>query len=268
MAKLYSIKALQPFLPLASTVAPLSYFFYPMGGGDGGGWMFRYVVDSKGFWLQKNDKYMSPYENGFNSSEIAGTSGLDIDVLELVPFESNALQHSEAQRHPFRYGLPGGEPILPLPFTARQFFDWEKQCLQDELIGGNKSVFRHLFFYDDECLLALEKSNPDAAELARIIFSGVRPEQQHATPLAAPVGAVGHTRDPERRLARLRELGGTAKYAHHEWKFTGMSCLVNSEKADGRKRCSEKTIRADLIQAAQAERDEKTAGFGAGLGQR
>ena len=97
------------------------------------------------------------------------------------------------------------------------------------------------------------------------------PAQNTATP--APVGAAsasdGTDRpDPERRLARLREHGGAAKYVRHKWKFTGMAALVESEKADGRKRRSEKTIRADLIQAAQAERDEKTAGFGAGLGQR
>jgi hypothetical protein len=93
-------------------------------------------------------------------------------------------------------------------------------------------------------------------------------------PQAASVVAVGasgdveQTPDAERRLARLRALGGTAKYVRHEWKFTGMADLVESEKADDRKRRSEKTIRADLIQAAQAERDEKSAGFGAGLGQR
>ena len=98
------------------------------------------------------------------------------------------------------------------------------------------------------------------------------PEQTAAT--SAPVGAVGasggveQTPDAERRLARLRALGGTAKYVRHEWKFTGMADLVESEKANDRKRRSEKTIRADLIQAAQAERDEKSAAFGAGLGQR
>lgn len=78
------------------------------------------------------------------------------------------------------------------------------------------------------------------------------------------------TLDPERRLARLRALGGTAKYSRDgdEWKFTKIAALVESEKTDGRKRGDEKTIRADLRAAAQTERDEKKAGFGAGLGQR
>lgn len=84
----------------------------------------------------------------------------------------------------------------------------------------------------------------------------------------APVGALDHTSDTERRLALLRELGGSAKYMRNEWRFTGIVALVAREKVDGRKRCDEKTIRADLKEAAQAERDSKNAGFAAGLGQR
>lgn len=93
-------------------------------------------------------------------------------------------------------------------------------------------------------------------------------------PKAAPIGDVSasdhvdQTPDPERRLARLRTLGGTAKYVRYKWKFMGMAALVAAEKVDNRRRRSEKTIRADLIQAAQAERDEKSAGFTTGLGQR
>lgn len=187
MTKLYSIKSLRPLLPLDSTVAPLRGFFYPMGGGDDGGWMFRYVVDSKGFWFQKNDRYVSPYEKGFHDSEIAGVSGLDLADLELVPFESDALQHSEVQRHPFRYGLPGGEPILPLPFTARQFFDWEKKCLRDELLGHNEVRFEHMYFADDDRLAELETTNPESAELARICLAGIAPEQQATAPGPAPM---------------------------------------------------------------------------------
>lgn len=113
----------------------------------------------------------------------------------------------------------------------------------------------------------------ERAALLASVFPGDS-QQQAIEPQAAPavtVGASGdveQTPDAERRLARLRALGGTAKYVRHEWKFTGMADLVESEKAGDHKRRSEKTIRADLIQAAQAERDEKSAGFGAGLGQR
>jgi hypothetical protein len=88
---------------------------------------------------------------------------------------------------------------------------------------------------------------------------------------AATVSAVLNSdamSDPMRRLALLRTLGGTAKYSKSEWTFTGIKALVVAEKADGRMRCTEKTIRADLKKAAQAERDATRAGAFDGLGQR
>lgn len=93
--------------------------------------------------------------------------------------------------------------------------------------------------------------------------------QNAATP--APVAGIATnsaTPDPERRLARLRALGGDAIYRRGEWKITGISALVASEKGEGRKRCDEKTIRADLKEAAENERDAKRANAFAGLGQR
>jgi hypothetical protein len=83
-------------------------------------------------------------------------------------------------------------------------------------------------------------------------------------------GGTGATMtEPERRLARLRsELGGDARYKNCTWSFHGSTKLALIEKSEGRARSSEKTIRADLKEAAQAERDAKAAGFGAGLGQR
>ena len=93
--------------------------------------------------------------------------------------------------------------------------------------------------------------------------------QNAATP--APVAGIATnsaTPDPERRLARLRALGGDAIYRRGEWKITGISALVASEKSEGRKRSDEKTIRADLKEAAENERDAKRANAFAGLGQR
>lgn len=72
--------------------------------------------------------------------------------------------------------------------------------------------------------------------------------------------------DPERRLARLRALGGDTKYKSGEWKFRGITALVAAEKKEGRKRSDQKTIRADLKEAAELEREAKRAGFGSGLG--
>lgn len=92
-----------------------------------------------------------------------------------------------------------------------------------------------------------------------------------AKPLAAPgvgIDSNSTTPDPERRLALLRALGGNAIYRRGEWKITGISALVASEKSEGRKRSDEKTIRADLKEAAENERDAKRANAFAGLGQR
>lgn len=93
--------------------------------------------------------------------------------------------------------------------------------------------------------------------------------------VTAPAQATGassptteQVSDPERRLAKLIELGGSIKYKHGEWKIRGITALMKAEKAEGRKRCAEKTIRGDLKEAAQAERDARRAGFGDGLGQR
>ncbi len=82
----------------------------------------------------------------------------------------------------------------------------------------------------------------------------------------APVSNA--TPDPERRLALLRTFGGSAKYTSGAWRFTGIAALVASEESENRKRRTEKTIRADLKEAAQNERDANRAGFADGLGQR
>ena len=71
--------------------------------------------------------------------------------------------------------------------------------------------------------------------------------------------------DPERRLDALRALGGQAAWKQGAWKFTGIAKLVRQEQ--GRPRRSEKTIRADLREAAQAESDAKRNGGAQPTGQ-
>ncbi len=97
----------------------------------------------------------------------------------------------------------------------------------------------------------------------------VKTEAQTQAGKPAPVvpesASKSTTPDPERRLARLRALGGDAKYKICEWKFTGITALVAIEKSESRKRSSEKTIRADLREAADNEREAKRAGFTTGL---
>jgi hypothetical protein len=59
--------------------------------------------------------------------------------------------------------------------------------------------------------------------------------------------------DPQRRLARLRQLGGDARWFKSKWETPGIGKLVKLEKGEGRERRDQKTIRADLIEAAEAE---------------
>ena len=103
-----------------------------------------------------------------------------------------------------------------------------------------------------------------------LVFSTVAASTpQAATPAPVADSASNDaTPDPERRLTRLRQLGGNVTFRRGEWKCTGITALVAIEKSEGRKRCDEKTIRADLKEAAESEREARRAGFGAGLGQR
>lgn len=95
------------------------------------------------------------------------------------------------------------------------------------------------------------------------------PEPQGATPAPVTDSASNDTApDPQRRLALLRALGGNATYKRGEWKITGIKALVTTEKSEGRKRSDEKTIRADLKEAAESEREATRANAFAGLGQR
>ena len=92
---------------------------------------------------------------------------------------------------------------------------------------------------------------------------GYAPAQNPTTSVADSASTT-----PGRRLARLRELRGDAIHKRGEWKITGISALVASEKNEGRKRSDEKTIRADLKEAAENERGAKRANAFSGLGQR
>jgi hypothetical protein len=92
--------------------------------------------------------------------------------------------------------------------------------------------------------------------------------EQFAQTTPVNIVSADQPADAVRRLAALYALGGTAKYKNGEWKFTGIGKLAAQEKAADRKRIDPKVIRADLVEAAQAARDAKAAGFGSGLGQR
>jgi hypothetical protein len=66
--------------------------------------------------------------------------------------------------------------------------------------------------------------------------------------------------EPQRRLARLRALGGDMVRRQYKWRCKGISQLVEAEKNDGHTRTDRKTIKLDLIAAAESERQETREG--------
>ncbi len=140
--------------------------------------------------------------------------------------------------------------------TPGMTFDQERE------IWARREVFRN-------SALVYAGMLGDAQLIERYQTPEPAPAPDTATP--APVVDIASnstTPDPERRLALLRALGGSATYKRNEWKCKGITALVASEKSDRRKRSDEQTIRADLREAAQNELEAKRAGFGSGLGQR
>ena len=116
-------------------------------------------------------------------------------------------------------------------------------------------------------LSELKFKRESVERVAEIINKAAQPQAVTPAPVAG-IATNNATPDPERRLARLRALGGDAIYRRGEWRITGISALVASEKSEGRKRCDEKTIRADIKEAAENEREAKRSNAFAGLGQR
>ena len=159
---------------------PLLGSFDPFGSGIEP-WLIRWIANSAGVWLQVDDNYGN--QGPLSMREVEGMSRFNPDELEV----------SHVDGVGYCYGLPGGKPILPFPFTAEQLFEFDQR--QDGLVRGN--------FYSgaeeaEAQLTELEQTNPEVAELARIIFSGVMPEQQATTPGPAPVV----TETTEQRRAR------------------------------------------------------------------
>ena len=181
MTKTYSLKALRPLFQMARGVPPLLGNFEPFGNGIDP-WIVRWIADSAGLWLQVNDHY--------------GIGGpLSIHQIKMSGFNVDDLECSYLDGIGYSYGLPGGKPILPFPFTAMQLFRFDRQ------LGGLVRDYFHIGADEAETeLTELEQTNPDAAELARIIFSGVMPEDL-ATPSVAQVVALVLPNDHEAESA-------------------------------------------------------------------
>lgn len=127
---------------------------------------------------------------------------------------------------------------------------------------GNDALVTMFYSHDGElvaptpglrvALADLRFSREDVEDLAPAA-------SRHTAPACATVS------EPERRLARLRTLGGDAKYKHGNWKITEIVALTNIEKSEGRGRSDQKTIRIDIKEAAQHELDAKRAGLFDGM---
>jgi hypothetical protein len=91
---------------------------------------------------------------------------------------------------------------------------------------------------------------------------GLLGNEQNATPKAASAAAAqaNPELDPARRLRALRELGGSLLWARSKWEIKRIGDLVRQEKAEGRPRSDQKTIRGDLHRAADDERAATRAG--------
>lgn len=171
-----------------------------------------------------------------------------------------------------KHGGPSSEVLNDPKAAAAMLYDVPEMYLI-EPVGATLERMKTATGLPDAGAIACEQARALADSLGLTFPAELMPtlRQQPAPQAEAPaVGVSGGDAaplpDPERRLARLRELGGGATYRRNEWKFTGIAALVAAERNEGRKRRDEKTIRADLREAAEAEREAKRAGHWDGLG--
>ena len=72
--------------------------------------------------------------------------------------------------------------------------------------------------------------------------------------------------DAQRRLGRLKELGGGAfRDRDGNWRFKGISELINAEASENRPRSSDKIVRADLKKAVEIEVRAEALGIHTGI---
>jgi hypothetical protein len=147
--------------------------------------------------------------------------------------------------------------IQTLPEAAFVWRDEFEVCFSRSFLDQDSDSASDIFENGKPALLGLNFSPFIERDMLALVMQGF----QH---LVRPEQTADATPEPARRLAALRALGGTVKYKNCEWTFTGIGKLVQNEK--GRPRCDVKTIRCDLKEAAQAERDSKSAGHFQGLG--
>jgi len=151
-----------------------------------------------------------------------------------------------------------GDP-LPFQYGGLQIYDVDQDgALTDRSRGGYGAGY--LRFQLTEVVRHLAEYSHSVASAAPLAAPHTGDSNSDAN---APVIELP---DPERRLAALRAIGGTATRRAGVWRFTGIAVLVANEKS--RRRSTEKTIREDLKVAVQDEYEAKqTAALLKGLGQ-
>lgn len=195
---------------------------------------------------------------------------------ERVNIHRNWLEYERAKLPCLPQILKTSNPQNPLPSI-------ELQQAISSIDAATSDVTRSIIFHRRMERLSTDESDFDRQYFSRTVLArwvdevGARSLYSFAvtvnaeTPnqsLAVSSDSNDISQDQERRLARLRALGGNARFKRGEWKFKGITELVNREKSEGYKRSDEKTIRNDLREAAENERDAKRAGPLDGLGKR
>lgn len=84
----------------------------------------------------------------------------------------------------------------------------------------------------------------------------------HGLEFAGIAGVSPALAEARRRLEALRKSGGDCTFdtMSNEWRITGLKKLKEQETADGFGRTSEKTLRRDIVMAAEAEQEASRAG--------
>jgi len=253
MSKTYRLEALRPLLPMAREALPLLASHDPSGNGTAP-WLIRYIIDEEGFWLQVDDNYLSAGQP-FSFREFEGLTGYSTDDLE----------HSLIDGIGYRLGLLHGRPLLPLPFTAAQLFEFESKAglIKGHLEMGDES---------EDWLSDLERSNPDAAALARMILTDAIPPEEagqddtkaQAVPVIAEAVEVPAASEMLEQVERDRIEKAIADAAHRETvigftpqPFFDPQAAINRQLKNNRKHTIE-TARLSEIARLKA-RDEYEA---------
>ncbi len=168
MAQVYTLDAIFAVLPFTYASLPLVGLFYPFTDSDcdsdSTDWLVRYVVDSKGFWLQTNDPKPEP------EKEIKRPILSRHEFEVVTGYRPTQLTRATLASGDCVYGTVDGGPILAVPCSARQFFDF--------LTRADAAPRDFLFMDDDDAnkqLAELENTNPEGAELWRLALSGELP---------------------------------------------------------------------------------------------